>query len=154
MSETDGMDNPAFTIEEDCAASAKVHDGQQQVTLDQDHKPASEGGPMENGHQRSFVSQQYVEPGRTSPDPRYKTETRIELPESNERTVVEPKLNGNGVHGNGNNNDASFLNSSATSVQMNGEDSLGVVFIFLLFSHREVGLNILVNRAGGTEWVL
>ncbi|KOC69873.1 Atrial natriuretic peptide-converting enzyme [Habropoda laboriosa] len=116
MSTADGMDNPAFASEEECTTEAKLDDGQQQVTLDQDHK--SEGGPVENGHQRSqFVSQQYVEAGRTSPDAPYRNETRIDLPENNDKTVVEPKMNG--VHGNGNNNDASFLNNSATSVQIN-----------------------------------
>lgn len=119
MSIADGMDNPAFASEEDSATEPKVDGGQQQVTSDQDRKSAAESTPVENGHQRSFVSQQYVEPGRTSPDPHYKTETKIELPESNDKTVVEPKMNG--VHGNGNNNDASFLNNSVTSVQMNGE---------------------------------
>ncbi|OAD58043.1 Atrial natriuretic peptide-converting enzyme [Eufriesea mexicana] len=116
MSTADGMDNPAFASEEECGTESKLDDGQQQATLDQDHK--SEGGPVENGHQRpQFVSQQYVEAGRTSPDPHYRTETKIELPDSNDKTVVEPKMNG--VHGNGNNNDASFLNNSATSVQIN-----------------------------------
>lgn len=114
MSTEDGIDNPAFASD-DCAAESRLNDEQQQVTLD--HK--SEGGPVENGHQRAqFVSQQYVEPGKTSPDPHHqRTETKIELPETNDKTVVEPKMNG--VHGNGNNNDASFLNNSATSVQIN-----------------------------------
>lgn len=116
MSTENGIDNPAFASD-DCAAESRLNDEQQQVTLD--HK--SEGGPVENGHQRAqFVSQQYVEPGKTSPDPHHqRTETKIELPETNDKTVVEPKMNG--VHGNGNNNDASFLNNSATSVQINGE---------------------------------
>lgn len=112
----DGVDNPAFANEDDCATDLKQDNDQHQVTLDQDHK--TEDGPVENGHHRTqFVSQQYVEAGRTSPDPHYRTETKIELPDSNDKTVVEPKMNG--VHGNGNNNDASFLNNSATSVQIN-----------------------------------
>lgn len=119
MSKADGMDNPAFASDEECATEAKLDVGQQQVTLDQDRK--SDGGPVENGHQRSqFTTQQYGETGRNSPDTRYKTETKIELPESNDKTVVEPKMNG--VNGNGNNNDASFLNNSVTSVQINGEN--------------------------------
>lgn len=114
----DGIDNPAFANEDDCATDLKQDNDQHQVTLDQDHK--TEDGPVENGHHRTqFVSQQYVEAGRTSPDPHYRTETKIELPDSNDKTVVEPKMNG--VHGNGNNNDASFLNNSATSVQINGK---------------------------------
>lgn len=116
MSTEDGIDNPAFASD-DCATESRLNDEQQQATLD--HK--SEGGPVENGHQRAqFVSQQYVEPGKTSPDPHHqRTETKIELPDANDKTVVEPKMNG--VHGNGNNNDASFLNNSATNVQINGE---------------------------------
>lgn len=114
----DGIDNPAFANEDDCATDLKQDNDQHQVTLDQDHK--TEDGPVENGHHRTqFVSQQYVEAGRTSPDSHYRTETKIELPDSNDKTVVEPKMNG--VHGNGNNNDASFLNNSATSVQINGK---------------------------------
>lgn len=114
----EGMDNPAFVGEDECRNETTQNDNQQQVTLDQDRKSVSESIPVENGHQRSFVSQQHVEAGRTSPETHYRTETKIEVPESNtERT--ETKMNG--VHGNGNNNDASFLNSSTTSVQTNGK---------------------------------
>ena len=112
-----GIDNPAFANEDDSACKSNQSDDQQ-VTLDHDRK--TEDGPVENGHHRTqFASQQHAEAGNTSPDPHYRTETKIELPDSNEKTVAEPKMNG--VHGNGNNNDASFLNNSATSVQINGK---------------------------------
>ncbi|XP_043679037.1 microtubule-associated protein futsch-like isoform X1 [Vespula pensylvanica] len=128
-----GMDNLAFAIEDECVNSSEhvennVHEQQsnkQQVSMEQDYRSPADtiGSPTENGHRRSFVSQHYVEPVRNSPEPRYKSETKIELPPStggqtpDKNSTSEPKLNG--VHGNGNNNDASFLNSSATSVQVN-----------------------------------
>jgi len=119
MSGAVGADNPAFASEDDCSAKLE-NGGQQQVTSDQDRKPSADGAPIENGHQRSFVSQHYVEPVKSASEPCYKTETRIELPTDNtEKSLPEPKLNG--VHGNGNNNDASFLNNSAASAQVNGE---------------------------------
>jgi len=122
MSGAVGADNPAFASEDDCGA--KLENGgqqQQQVTSDQDRKPSADGAPIENGHQRSFVSQHYIEPVKSASEPCYKTETRIELPADNntEKSLPEPKLNG--IHGNGNNNDASFLNNSAASAQVNGE---------------------------------
>lgn len=121
MSGAGGAENPAFAGENECDAKLE-NGGQQQVTLDQDHKTSSstDNAPTENGHQRSYVSQHYVEPVKPSSEPCYKSETRIELPADNtEKSSPDPKLNG--VHGNGNNNDASFLNNSATSVQVNGE---------------------------------
>lgn len=142
MSTEDGIDNPAFASD-DCAAESRLND-EQQVTLD--HK--SEGGPVENGHQRAqFVSQQYVEPGKTSPDPHHqRTETKIELTnDTNDKTVVEPKMNG--VHGNGNNNDASFLNNSATSVQINGEWSCSSRISFIPFNVKfEISCLIAVKK--------
>lgn len=119
MSDAAGTDNPAFASEDECGSKAE-NGGQQQVTLDQDRKSSSaDCAPLENG-QRSFISQHYVEPIKASSEPCYKTETRIELPaENTDKSVSEPKLNG--VHGNGNNNDASFLNNSTTSVQVNGK---------------------------------
>lgn len=128
MSAAGGTDNPAFAVEDECASGANKLEngggggGSQQVNPDQDRKSMAEGAPTENGHQRSYVSQHYVEPVKSSAEPCYKTETRIELPGDNtEKSAPEPKLNG--VHGNGNNNDASFLNNSAASVQVNGECS-------------------------------
>lgn len=137
-----GMDNLAFAIEDECVnvrenVDNNVHE-QQTVNKQQlvsgmeqqkDYRSSTDpiGSPKENGgNRRSFVSQHYVEPVRNSPEPRYKSETKIEVPPSaggqtpdKNSTGSEPKLNG--VHGNGNNNDASFLNSSATSVQVNGK---------------------------------
>lgn len=122
MSVAGGTDNPAFAGEDECGV--KLENGgqqQQQVNADQDRKSVTDDAPTENGHQRSYVSQHYIEPVKPSAQPCYKTETRIELPadDTEKSTPPEPKLNG--VHGNGNNNDASFLNNSATSVQVNGE---------------------------------
>ncbi|KAG5323113.1 SORL protein, partial [Acromyrmex heyeri] len=119
MSDAAGTDNPAFANEDECVSGSKLENGsQQQAALNQDHKSSADSAPVENGHQRSFISQHYVEPIKPSSEPCYKTETRIEVPADNtEKTVPESKLNG--VHGNGNNNDASFLNNSATSVQIN-----------------------------------
>ncbi|XP_011631207.1 uncharacterized protein LOC105423231 isoform X1 [Pogonomyrmex barbatus] len=116
MSDAAGTDNPAFANEDENGSKLE-NGGQQQAALNQDRKSA-DGTPVENGHQRSFISQHYVEPIKPSSEPCYKTETRIEVPADNtEKSLPEPKLNG--VHGNGNNNDASFLNNSATSVQIN-----------------------------------
>lgn len=122
MSDATGTDNPAFASEDECASDPKLENGgQPQAALNQDRKSSpADGAPVENGHQRSYISQHYVEPIKPSSEPCYKTETRIEVPGDNtEKSAPEPKLNG--VHGNGNNNDASFLNNSATSVQINGE---------------------------------
>lgn len=121
MSDAAGTDNPAFANEDEGVSDSKLENGgQQQAALNQDRKSSADGAPVENGHQRSYISQHYVEPVKSSSEPCYKTETRIEVPGDNtEKSVPEPKLNG--VHGNGNNNDASFLNNSATSVQINGE---------------------------------
>lgn len=123
MSGAAGADNPAFAGENECGTNNKLENGgQQQVTLERKtSSSAADSAPTENGgHQRSYVSQHYVEPIKPSSEPCYKTETRIELPADNtEKSSPEPKLNG--VHGNGNNNDASFLNNSTTSVQVNGE---------------------------------
>lgn len=121
MSDAEGTDNPAFANEDECVSGSKLENGgQQQATLNQDRKSSADGAPVENGHQRSFISQHYVEPIKPSSEPSYKTETRIEVPADNtEKNVPETKLNG--VHGNGNNNDASFLNNSAASVQINGK---------------------------------
>lgn len=135
MSDADGMDNLAFTNEEDTKLE---NGGPQQVTLDQDSKSSGDGAPIENGHQRSFISQHYVEPIKPSSEPCYKTETRIELPADNaEKSVSEPKLNG--VHGNGNNNDASFLNNSSTSVQVNGKLSshISATYVFLFTREKQ-----------------
>lgn len=128
-----GTDNPAFSNDE-CQTSENSNSTLEnshteslqnsQITVESDYrKPVDEasstGQKLENGHQQSFVSQHYVEPIRTSPEPQYKTETRIELPAENHEKSLSPTKS-NGVHGNGNNNDASFLNTSAASVQSNG----------------------------------
>lgn len=122
MSDAGGTDNLAFATEDDGVSGTKVENGnQQQATLEaQERKSRSDNSSKENNHQRSYVSQHYVEPVKPSTEQRYKTETRIELPADNtEKNGREVKHNG--VHGNGNNNDASFLNNSTTSVQVNGE---------------------------------
>lgn len=121
MSDTAGADNPAFANEDDCGAKLENGEQQRPVTSEQDHKSSADGVSTENSHQRSFVSQHYVEPVKPASEACYKTETRIELPadDTQEKNLPEPKLNG--VHGNGNNNDASFLNNSAASVQVNGK---------------------------------
>jgi len=128
MSDAAGTDNPAFANEDECVSGSKLENsGQQQAALNQDHKSSTDSAPVENGHQRSFISQHYVEPIKPSSEPCYKTETRIEVPADNtEKTMPEPKLNG--IHGNGNNNDASFLNNSATSVQINGEFTNNITY--------------------------
>lgn len=127
MSNADGADNPAFATEDERVGGSKLENGgqqqEQQAALDQDRKSSTaDGTPLENGHQRSYVSQHYVEPVKPSSEQSYKTETRIELPADEvDKSCVPESKKLNGVHGNGNNNDASFLNNSATSVQVNGE---------------------------------
>lgn len=126
-----GTDNPAFSNDEDTAScnnststasaghSNHHSDSEQQIgkCSDNDGKTL-----IENGKNGSFVSQHYVEPANASLEPKHFTsETRIELPDDSmvEKTPVKPKQNG--VHGNGNNNDVSFLNTTVTSVTNNGE---------------------------------
>ncbi|XP_043273195.1 mucin-12-like isoform X2 [Venturia canescens] len=134
MSDTGGEDNPAFSNDEDCPSQSTLENShteslqQEQHTnnstiKDHDHKTESPKKENEN-KEKSFVSQHYVEPVRNGTESHsYKTETRIELPaDSNEKNGVVSPPSGvkvNGVNGNGNNNDASFLNTSATSIQTN-----------------------------------
>lgn len=120
MSNAGGADNPAFANEDERVGGSKLENGGQQQQPDRKSSTA-DSAPLENGHQRSYISQHYVEPVKPSSEASYKTETRIELPSDDaEKSAPEPKKL-NGVHGNGNNNDASFLNNSANSIQVNGE---------------------------------
>ncbi|XP_046743440.1 microtubule-associated protein futsch-like [Diprion similis] len=130
-----GTDNPAFSNDEGHHGSDNSNSTLEnshteslqnsQITVESDYRTpideassAAASQKVENGHQQSFVSQHYVEPVRTSPEPQYKTETRIELPADNQEKLPSATKS-NGVHGNGNNNDASFLNTSAASIQSN-----------------------------------
>lgn len=136
MSDTGGEDNPAFSNDDDCPSQSTLENShteslqQEQNTNNsssKDHDHKTESPKPENGNnEKSFVSQHYVEPVRNGTESQsYKTETRIELPaDSNEKNGVVSPPSGvkvNGVNGNGNNNDASFLNTSATSIQTNGK---------------------------------
>ena len=139
MSDTGGEDNPAFANDDECGGSPStastledshtesLQQEHHKVTVDQDYKSPVDVIPTENGnHKKSFVSHHYVEPVRANSEPQspqYKSETRIELPaETPDKNGPAPKHNG--VNGNGNNNDASFLNTSAASIQTNGKKNL------------------------------
>ncbi|XP_046593240.1 microtubule-associated protein futsch isoform X1 [Neodiprion lecontei] len=130
-----GTDNPAFSNDEGHHGSDNSNSTLEnshteslqnsQITVESDYRTpideassAATSQKVDNGHRQSFVSQHYVEPVRTSPEPQYKTETRIELPADNQEKLPSATKS-NGVHGNGNNNDASFLNTSAASIQSN-----------------------------------
>lgn len=146
MSDTGGEDNPAFANDDDCGSpsagsaleNSRTESLQQEqlrsgVTVESDYKSPVDALPTENGGpKKSFVAQHYVEPVRSGSEPQspnYKTETRIELPaESNEKNGPTSGVKVNGVNGNGNNNDASFLNTSVTSVQTNGKEKLRYEF--------------------------
>jgi hypothetical protein len=108
-----GTDNPAFSHDEE--APLKGEEGTNEA-------------PSPDKDKSGFVSQHYVEPARTSPEPPHPVgETRIEVPKEGalEKTIASlngtPKPKLNGVNGNGNNNDVSFLNSTVTSVASNGK---------------------------------
>ena len=121
---SEGTDNPAFNNDDEKSVTAKndQNNKNQEKSTQKEHKIVEANGITENGHRTSYVTQHYVEPIRTSPKPRFKTETRIEVPaENNEKNAATPtKVNGVHAH-NGNNNDASFLNTSTASVQSNGK---------------------------------
>ncbi|KAK0164312.1 hypothetical protein PV328_002956 [Microctonus aethiopoides] len=117
MEDAGGMDNPAFNNADESIDTSVNHENSCTESLQQnEHTGDKKLSPSSNG--RSFVSQHYVEPTRNnSPETQYKTETRIEVPGEEVKTPNNGKANG--VHGNGNNNDVSFLNTSANSVQNN-----------------------------------
>lgn len=119
MEDAGGMDNPAFNNADESINTSVNHENSCTESLQQnEHTGDKKLSPSSNG--RSFVSQHYVEPTRNnSPETQYKTETRIEVPGEEVKTPNNGKANG--VHGNGNNNDVSFLNTSANSVQNNGK---------------------------------
>ncbi|XP_074104108.1 uncharacterized protein LOC141530725 isoform X2 [Cotesia typhae] len=110
-----GTDNPAFSNADECLDSniSKNLENSYTESVQQEHKDKS--SVISNGN--SFVSQHYVEPNQNNSDVQYKTETRIEVPGEEEKTSNTAKTNG--VNGNSNNNDVSFLNTSVTSAQIN-----------------------------------
>ncbi|XP_044588810.1 titin homolog isoform X1 [Cotesia glomerata] len=110
-----GTDNPAFSNADECLDSntSKNLENSHTESVQQEHKDKS--SVISNGN--SFVSQHYVEPSQNNSDVQYKTETRIEVPGEEEKTSNTVKTNG--VNGNSNNNDVSFLNTSVTSAQIN-----------------------------------
>ncbi|XP_008556076.1 uncharacterized protein LOC103577281 [Microplitis demolitor] len=111
-----GTDNPAFSNADECIDTSTNGNLENSHTesVQQEHKDKS--SLISNGH--SFVSQHYVEPTQNTPDVQYKTETRIELPNNGEEKTSNT-VKANGVNGNSNNNDVSFLNASVTSAQIN-----------------------------------
>ncbi|XP_034937200.1 uncharacterized protein [Chelonus insularis] len=113
MSDSGGTDNPAFNNSDEYNATSTNLENSQTENLQQEQKDKSL--PISNGH--SFVSKHYVEPSQNTPEAQYKTETRIEVPTEDNKTSNTIKTNG--INGNGNNNDLSFLNSSITSGQIN-----------------------------------
>lgn len=120
-----GTDNPAFSNADECLDSntSKNLENSHTESVQQEHKDKS--SVISNGN--SFVSQHYVEPNQNNSDVQYKTETRIEVPGEEEKTSNTAKTNG--VNGNSNNNDVSFLNTSVTSAQINGK----IFYIFESF---------------------
>ncbi|XP_063991709.1 mucin-2-like isoform X2 [Diachasmimorpha longicaudata] len=111
MSDSGGTDNPAFSSEEESHENSCTESNREdQRSKSPDNNTSSQVG---NGH--SFVSQHYVEPTRKDSDAQYKTETRIEVPGDTEKSQNPAKVNG--IHANGNADDASFLNNSVASVQ-------------------------------------
>ncbi|XP_057336958.1 uncharacterized protein LOC130675357 isoform X1 [Microplitis mediator] len=111
-----GTDNPAFSNADECIDTSTNGNLENSHTesVQQEHKDKS--SLISNGH--SFVSQHYVEPTQNTPDVQYKTETRIEVPNNGEEKTSNT-VKANGVNGNSNNNDVSFLNTSVTSAQIN-----------------------------------
>ncbi|XP_011309490.1 uncharacterized protein [Fopius arisanus] len=113
MSDSGGTDNPAFISEEESHENSCTESNRE----DQSSKSPDNNTSSQVANGNSFVSQHYVEPTRKDGDAQYKTETRIEVPGDTEKSQNPAKVNG--VHANGNNDDASFLNNSVTSVQAN-----------------------------------
>lgn len=141
MSDSGGTDNPAFSNEDECQENSRTESNQDQSSKSNE--------PIRNGN--SFGSQHY-EPASKN-DAQYKTETRIEVPGDTEKSTNAVKTNG--VHGNGNNNDASFLNTSVASVQANGKENLGRSSpkypspeCSFIYNYREINLTNLVGAKG------
>lgn len=138
MSDDGGTDNPAFSNDEETScnnstSTASAGRGHDELEPTGAASCAGSGGDAEttiteNGKSHSsFVSQHYVEPGRKGSEPptQFTSETKIEMPEDGmsgktPSATDTPRPKQNGVHGNGNNNDVSFLNSTVTSVVNNG----------------------------------